>query len=152
MKNFNWEAFKKGSIAVLCVNRKDYDSFMQHCENEGLKWASGELPTQWKPPITKQVVIIGEFGVLSYSSKHLANTVFFDVVKFSDKGFSEKADEETPQKKPLGAEFILDISIEQAFFTEKVRSMSEKYDISFEELMRKVIAGFEDFYEKEFEK
>lgn len=40
--------FASGKIAVF-VAKKDFKTFLQLCEDEGMKWATGSSPTRWIP-------------------------------------------------------------------------------------------------------
>jgi hypothetical protein len=39
------EKFKQGKIAVNCRTEEDARAFLKECEDDGLKWASGDKPT-----------------------------------------------------------------------------------------------------------
>ena len=39
------EKFKQGKVAVNCRTEEAAKKFLKECENEGLKWASGDKPT-----------------------------------------------------------------------------------------------------------
>lgn len=50
MKNFNWEAFKKGNIAVHCDTEEKAKDFLKKCDKEGIRWNTGEYThesTEW---------------------------------------------------------------------------------------------------------
>lgn len=38
MKNFNWEAFKRGNIAVHCDTEEKAKDFLKECDKEGIRW------------------------------------------------------------------------------------------------------------------
>ena len=38
MKNFNWEEFKKGNIAVHCDTEEKAKDFLKECDKEGIRW------------------------------------------------------------------------------------------------------------------
>lgn len=42
MKDFNWEEFKGGKVAVVFDNKKALEDFLKECDREGLKWGGGE--------------------------------------------------------------------------------------------------------------
>lgn len=46
----DWNKFKNGELAVK-VTPKTVGSFLQACEERGLKWKSGSLPTEFCPVI-----------------------------------------------------------------------------------------------------
>lgn len=46
MKDFNWEEFKQGNIAVCCQTIEEEANFLQECEKRGFLWRSGVEPTQ----------------------------------------------------------------------------------------------------------
>lgn len=43
---FDWNAFKNHKVSVRLTSPKAYENFMNSCEKEGLRWASGEKPTE----------------------------------------------------------------------------------------------------------
>lgn len=50
MKNFNWEEFKKGNIAVHCDTEEKAKDFLKKCDKEGIRWNTGEYThefTEW---------------------------------------------------------------------------------------------------------
>lgn len=50
MKNFNWEAFKRGDIAVHCDTEEKAKDFLKKCDKEGIRWNTGEYThefTEW---------------------------------------------------------------------------------------------------------
>ena len=44
MKNFNWEDFKKGNIAVHCDTEEKAKDFLRKCDRQRFEWESG-VPT-----------------------------------------------------------------------------------------------------------
>lgn len=38
MKNFNWEEFKRGNIAVHCDTKEKAKDFLKKCDKEGIRW------------------------------------------------------------------------------------------------------------------
>ena len=42
---FDWDAFKQGKIVVHCDTEEKAKAFLRECEEEGLKWCSGDKPT-----------------------------------------------------------------------------------------------------------
>lgn len=50
MKNFNWEEFKKGNIAVHCDTEAKAKDFLKECDKNDIKWETGEHThesTEW---------------------------------------------------------------------------------------------------------
>lgn len=50
MKNFNWEEFKKGNIAVHCNTEAKAKDFLKECDKNDIKWETGEYThesTEW---------------------------------------------------------------------------------------------------------
>lgn len=50
MKNFNWEAFKRGDIAVHCNTEEKAKDFLKKCDKEGIRWQRGQYThefTKW---------------------------------------------------------------------------------------------------------
>ncbi|WP_308779611.1 hypothetical protein [uncultured Clostridium sp.] len=50
MKNFNWEEFKKGNIAVHCDTEEKAKDFLKECDKNDIKWETGEYThesTEW---------------------------------------------------------------------------------------------------------
>lgn len=50
MKNFNWEEFKKGNIAVHCNTEEKAKDFLKECDREGITWQRGQYThefTKW---------------------------------------------------------------------------------------------------------
>lgn len=50
MKNFNWEEFKRGNIAVHCDTEEKAKDFLKKCDKEGIRWNTGEYThefTEW---------------------------------------------------------------------------------------------------------
>ncbi|MCI6692527.1 MAG: hypothetical protein MR510_08630 [Clostridium sp.] len=50
MKNFNWEEFKKGNIAVHCNTEEKAKDFLNECDKNDIKWETGEYThesTEW---------------------------------------------------------------------------------------------------------
>ena len=47
---FDWNKFENGELAVE-VTPDNIESFLRACEERGLKWRSGDLPTEFCPPI-----------------------------------------------------------------------------------------------------
>lgn len=50
MKNFNWEAFKRGDIAVHCNTEEKAKDFLKECDREGITWQRGQYThefTKW---------------------------------------------------------------------------------------------------------
>lgn len=50
MKNFNWEEFKKGNIAVHCDTEEKAKDFLKKCDKEGIRWQRGQYThefTKW---------------------------------------------------------------------------------------------------------
>lgn len=50
MKNFNWEAFKRGDIAVHCNTEEKAKDFLKECDKNDIKWETGEYThefTEW---------------------------------------------------------------------------------------------------------
>lgn len=50
MKNFNWEAFKRGNIAVHCDTEEKAKDFLMECDKNDIKWETGEYThesTKW---------------------------------------------------------------------------------------------------------
>ena len=45
MKNFNWENFKNGKIAVHCDTEEKAKDFLKECEKQGMKWVCGDKAT-----------------------------------------------------------------------------------------------------------
>lgn len=48
-KGFDWDGFKKGDFAVYCRNRNEIRQFLEECDKQGLKWASGDPATDYMP-------------------------------------------------------------------------------------------------------
>ena len=46
----DWNKFENGELAVE-VTPDNIESFLRACEERGLKWRSGDLPTEFCPPI-----------------------------------------------------------------------------------------------------
>ena len=49
MKNFNWEAFKRGDIAVHCDTEEKAKDFLMECDKNDIKWEGG----RYTPEFTK---------------------------------------------------------------------------------------------------
>ena len=50
MKNFNWEEFKRGNIAVHCDTEEKAKDFLKKCDKEGIRWQRGQYThefTKW---------------------------------------------------------------------------------------------------------
>ena len=45
MKNFNWEDFKNGKIAVHCDTEEKAKDFLKECEKQEIKWVCGDKAT-----------------------------------------------------------------------------------------------------------
>ena len=52
----DWQKFIDGELAVE-VTPDNIESFLWACEERGLKWRSGDLPTEFCPPIQYYVHI-----------------------------------------------------------------------------------------------
>jgi hypothetical protein len=46
---FDWDAFKSGKIAVHCDTEEKAKAFLAECEQRGLRWHDGQLPTKINP-------------------------------------------------------------------------------------------------------
>ena len=49
----DWQKFIDGELAVY-VTPDNIESFLRACEERGLKWRSGDLPTRFCPPMPIQ--------------------------------------------------------------------------------------------------
>jgi hypothetical protein len=48
-KDFDWTGFKMGDFVVYCRNRNEIRRFLEECDKQGLKWASGDPATNYIP-------------------------------------------------------------------------------------------------------
>ncbi len=48
-KGFDWTGFKMGDFVVYCRNRNEIRQFLEECDKQGLKWASGDPATDYMP-------------------------------------------------------------------------------------------------------
>lgn len=46
MKNFNWEEFKNGEIAVHCDTEEKANNFLNECDKQGIAWTDGDKTTE----------------------------------------------------------------------------------------------------------
>lgn len=46
MKNFNWEEFKNGEIAVHCDTEEKANDFLKECNKQGITWTDGDKTTE----------------------------------------------------------------------------------------------------------
>ena len=42
-KGFDWTGFKMGDFVVYCRNRNEIRQFLEECDKQGLRWASGGI-------------------------------------------------------------------------------------------------------------
>lgn len=80
MENNLMELFKYYDVAVNCKTFDDYQRFMELCENEGIEWSDGTLPTE-----TDEWYCFKEDTCIDCDSSDLtlmcANSKFFKEVK-----------------------------------------------------------------------
>lgn len=71
MKNFNWEEFKNGEIAVHCDTEEKADDFLKECEKRNIKWIGGDNATHHNHYSVNfgLTCYCGKKGVLTYSDK-----------------------------------------------------------------------------------
>lgn len=48
-KDFDWTGFKMGDFVVYCRNRNEIRQFLEECDKQGLRWASGGPATGSMP-------------------------------------------------------------------------------------------------------
>lgn len=86
MKNWTMQDFKKGDHFILFRNNNEFKAFMNMCEKEGIKWHSGDKPSEWKPMLPAEDFSVSlEKGALTYG----LNVVIDYVKKVREKSMFE---------------------------------------------------------------
>ena len=87
MKNFNWEEFKNGEIAVHCDTEEKAKDFLKECEKRDIGWSSGKKAnhnTNWdsyKIDTCYSCYILRE-RELVYGSKHFFKKEGLEIIKW----------------------------------------------------------------------
>ncbi len=82
-----FERFKNEKIAVNVRSQKQYDDFMKMCEEQGLKWWSGVLPTEqniynyWEE---ETCINLNNLSNLSYSDINYYKDNYYKIITYKD--------------------------------------------------------------------
>lgn len=79
MKNFNWEDFKNGKIAVCFETKEKAEIFLKECVINGITWCDFSEATSFNPWVSEDVTFC---CIDSYSKLEWASYKYF---KFKNK-------------------------------------------------------------------
>ncbi|GAA0817549.1 hypothetical protein [Clostridium tertium] len=98
MKNFNWEEFKNGEIAVHCDTEEKANNFLNECDKQGIAWADGDKTTEincWLLYKKNTSYVCSfeksklEFGFLEYNKDKGLEIIKWEIDKMKELTFKE---------------------------------------------------------------
>ena len=111
-EKFDWDAFKRGDVAVTFKTNESQEQFLKRCETHGLKWSSGENPTT-RSYINLEALEIGDGGLYYRYAVDSTPTVYdWDArryIKRSEKPNTDWTSEEIEQAKELSRKLLCKI-------------------------------------------
>lgn len=98
MKNFNWEEFKNGEIAVHCDTEEKANNFLNECDKQGIAWTDGDKTTEincWLLYKKNTSYVCSfeksklEFGFLEYNKDKGLEIIKWEIDKMKELTFKE---------------------------------------------------------------
>lgn len=98
MKNFNWEEFKNGEIAVHCDTEEKANNFLNECDKQGIAWNDGDKTTEincwfWHKKNTSYACSFGKsklvFDFLEYHKDKGLEIIKWEIDKMKELTFKE---------------------------------------------------------------
>ena len=87
-KSFDWVGFKMGDLVVYCRDKKEITQFLQECDKQGLKWASGDLATDFIPEHPNVCIECDDLR-LYYASRRVYEQIGKEVIDYNPEMFKD---------------------------------------------------------------